>query len=281
MRSTFLNRVRHDLIPNLHRLVRLIKREGIVSAWRKGWPYLKWRMAGEIQLRNLAKTKSVEERFTKIYRWNFWQAADSKSGPGSSLPDTENLRRNLPAIFDKFGIRTMLDAPCGDFYWMKHVVVQTKVVYIGGDIVRPMIEQNTARHANDRTSFVHLDITKGPLPKADLWFCRDCFFHLSLADIFRALHCFVDSGIPNFMASSLTGVAEPKNHDILSGDFRQVDLFATPFLFPPDVLFRVDDFAPGEMSSREMCLWSRDQIIASLAASNVLAPAIEGNAATL
>jgi hypothetical protein len=266
-----MNRLRHDLIPNLQRLARLIKREGPVAAWRKGWPYLKWRVSGEIQLRNLAKTESVEERFTKIYQWNFWRAAESASGPGSSLLDTETLRRSLPAMFDKFGIRTMLDAPCGDFYWMKLVVAETELVYIGGDIVRPMIDQNTTSYANDRTSFIHLDITQDPLPQADLWFCRDCFFHLSLADIFSALHSFVDSGIPYIMTSTLTGVPEPKNHDILSGDFRPVDLFAVPFLFAPDVLFRVNDFAPGEASTREMCLWSREQVIASLAANKALA----------
>jgi hypothetical protein len=273
MKSTFMNRVRHDLIPNLHRLVRLIKREGVGAAWRKGWPYLKWRAASEFQVWDLARTKSVEERFTKIHHSNFWRAAESASGPGSSLLDTENLRRTLPAMFDKFGIRTMLDAPCGDFYWMKHVVAEAKLAYIGGDIVRPMIEKNTALHANDRTSFVHLDITKGPLPKADLWFCRDCFFHLSLADIFRALHQFVDSGIPFIMASSSTSVTEHKYQDILSGDFRNVDLFAAPFLFSPDVLFRIGDFAPGQMLQREMCRWSRVQIIASLAANRMIATA--------
>ena len=103
-----INRLRHDLIPNLHRLVRLIKREGPVAAWRKGWPYLKWRLAGEIQLRDLARTNSVEERFTKIYRWNFWQAAESVSGPGSGLLDTESLAPKPPG--DVRQVRHSLDA---------------------------------------------------------------------------------------------------------------------------------------------------------------------------
>jgi hypothetical protein len=265
-----MQRLKHDLVPNLRRLARLVRREGPIAAWRKGWPYLKWRVAGAIQLRRIARTTSIEDRFTKIYRWNFWRAAESASGPGSGLLDTETLRAGLPAMLDRFGIRRMLDAPCGDFHWMRHVVAETDLVYIGGDIVRPMIEQNAIRYANDRTSFVHLDITKGPLPKADLWFCRDCFFHLSLDDIFRALNCFVASGIPYIMTSSATGATGPKNHDILSGDFRQLDVFAAPFLFSADVLFRIDDFAPGEVSTREMCLWSRDQVIASLAASKML-----------
>jgi hypothetical protein len=268
-----LHCIRYDLIPNVQRLARLIRREGIAAAWRKGWPYLKWRLASEIQVRNLSRIRSVEERFTKIYEWNFWRAAESASGPGSGMLDTATLRGSLSAMFDKFGIRTVLDAPCGDFHWMQHVVAETRVAYIGGDIVRPMINQNTTRYANDRTRFVHLDITKGPLPKADLWFCRDCFFHLSLDDIFHALQCFVASGIPYMMASSLTGVAGPKNHDILSGDFRALDLFAAPFALPADVLFRIDDFAPDQASAREMCLWSRDQVIASFVASRAPATA--------
>ena len=268
-----LHCIRYDLIPNVQRLARLIRREGIAAAWRKGWPYLKWRLASEIQVRNLSRIRSVEERFTKIYEWNFWRAAESASGPGSGMLDTATLRGSLSAMFDKFGIRTVLDAPCGDFHWMQHVVAETRMAYIGGDIVRPMINQNTTRYANDRTRFVHLDITKGPLPKADLWFCRDCFFHLSLDDIFHALQCFVASGIPYMMASSLTGVAGPKNHDILSGDFRALDLFAAPFALPADVLFRIDDFAPDQASAREMCLWSRDQVIASFVASRAPATA--------
>ena len=94
-------------------------------------------------------------------------------------------------MFGKFGIRSMLDAPCGDFYWMKHVVAGTKLVYNGGDIVRPMIEQNMAHHANDRTTSSTSTSRRVPCRRLTLWFCRDCFFHLSLADIFRALHCFV------------------------------------------------------------------------------------------
>jgi hypothetical protein len=120
-----MQRLKRDLLPNLRRLARLLRREGPIAAWRKGWFYLKWRVAGEIQLRRIAKTRSIEDRFTKIYRWNFWRAAESASGPGSSLLDTETLRAGLPAMFDGFGIHRMLDAPCGDFHWMRHIVAET------------------------------------------------------------------------------------------------------------------------------------------------------------
>lgn len=259
-----MNRIGYDIAFNVRRLVRLIRNEGVRAAWRKGWPYLTQRITDEMRLRNIVKTKSVEERFTKIYLWNFWRAQESTSGPGSSLLDTENLRRHLPEVLEKFSIRTMLDAPCGDFRWMQHMVKDCDIAYLGGDIVRPMIEKNQASHGSERICFIHLDIAKDPLPKADLWFCRDCFYHLSLGDIRAALRRFVESDIPYLFASHVSAPSGPHNHDIASGDFRLIALFEPPFSFPRQVLYRIDDFAAGGKSSREMCLWTRQQVADSL-----------------
>ena len=44
-----------------------------------------------------------------------------RSGPGSSLVQTATIRRDIPALLASLGIRSFLDAPCGDFNWMRHV----------------------------------------------------------------------------------------------------------------------------------------------------------------
>lgn len=262
-----MNRIGHDLSVNLRRLVRLIGREGFHAAWRKGWPYLKRRFADEVQLRKITRTLNPEERFTKIYLWNFWRAAESRSGPGSSLLYTEKLRRQLPEMFRRFSIKTMIDAPCGDFHWMRHLMEECDIVYVGGDIVQPMIEQDQRDYANDHIRFVHLDITKGPLPNVDLWFCRDCFCHLSVADIRASLQRFAESDIPYLFASHVSAPLVPHNHDIVSGDFRPVALFEPPFSLPRDVLYRIDDVYGDDKSSSEMCLWTRQQVAQALKAS--------------
>lgn len=263
-----MKQIKYDVAINVGRLVRLIKREGTAAALRKGWPYLTRRVADEIRLRNIVKTQSVEERFTKIYHWNFWRAKESASGPGSSVRDTENLRRHLPTMFEEFRIERVLDAPCGDFRWMQLLMKDSAITYVGGDIVQPMIQKNAETHGSDRIRFVHLDITQDPLPQADLWFCRDCFYHLALPDIFAALQRFAESDIPYMFASHVSTPTGPHNHDIVSGDFRQVALFEPPFSFPREVLYRIDDFATGTKSSREMCLWTRQQVADVLRATS-------------
>jgi hypothetical protein len=42
-----------------------------------------------------AASPSVQERFQRIYASNAWQSQESRSGPGSELGRTENLRKWL------------------------------------------------------------------------------------------------------------------------------------------------------------------------------------------
>ena len=41
-----------------------------------------------------------------------------RSGPGSTLAWTKQLRQAMPRIFDQYGVKTFLGAPCGDWFWM-------------------------------------------------------------------------------------------------------------------------------------------------------------------
>jgi hypothetical protein len=113
--------------------------------------------------------------------------------------------------------------------------------------------------------FVHLDLTTDVLPQADLMICRDCLFHLSYEDTRRVLDNFVRSGIPHLLATTFLDRAHIVNRDIVTGDFRPIDLFAAPYGLPAEVLYRFDDWIPPH-PRREMCLWSREQIARSLEA---------------
>ena len=64
---------------------------------------------------------SPEQVFAEFYRDNKWGDAESVSGAGSNLAQTEEVRRVLPGLLAELGCRSMLDVPCGDFYWMRLV----------------------------------------------------------------------------------------------------------------------------------------------------------------
>lgn len=207
--------------------------------------------------------KSLESRFTEIFQINYWSDSQSVSGPGSTLSYTENLRKELPALFSKYKIESLFDAPCGDFGWMKYVMEKTSVRYDGGDIVAPLVAQLNDKHKSPQINFLHIDLTKDKFPKVDLMICRDCLFHLSFADTKLVFQNFVDANIKYLLTTTHIVGRDFKNKDIISGDFREIDLCAAPYNLPQDTLERITDWIPP-FQPREMCLWSRDQVIAAL-----------------
>jgi hypothetical protein len=203
-----------------------------------------------------------EERFTRIYKTNYWKGDDSKSGTGSSVEYTANLRAQLPELFERFSIMSVLDAPCGDLNWMKELIAATSINYIGCDIVEPLVQQLSNNYSSETVRFLYLDITKDPLPEADLMICRDCLPHLSYADTQAVLVNFVSSGIPYLLTSTYTD-GTFRNHDIATGDYRRTDLYSAPYNFPGDPVAIIEDWIPP-YPERTMCLWTRDQISAAL-----------------
>lgn len=202
----------------------------------------------------------IQERFTQIYQINYWGSDETASGKGSTLAHTNNLRGQLPYLLKQFSINRIFDGPCGDFYWMQHVLKDENVTYIGGDIVKPMIDENSRKYGNAKTSFVQLDLRIDQLPHSDLMICRDCIFHLSYQDTAMLLKNFIHSNIPYLLTTTYANPSLFNNKDIVSGNFRLIDLFSYPYNFPKEVLFKIDDWVePNE--ERWMCLWSREQLV--------------------
>ncbi len=211
---------------------------------------------------DILSLETAEERFTRIYKTNFWKGSDSNSGAGSSIEYTANLRAQLPGLFTRLSIGSVLDAPCGDLNWMKEVISTTSIDYTGCDIVESLVEQLSGTYSSETVRFLYLDITSAPLPKADLMICRDCLPHLSYADARAVLVNFVSSGIPYLLTTTHTD-GTFQNRDIATGDYRRVDLYSAPFNFPSDPVAVIEDWVPPH-PERTMCLWTRDQISAAL-----------------
>lgn len=219
-----------------------------------------FRRARYRKLKAALATTDKQSVFEEIYEHNLWSDVESRSGAGSTMAYTASIRASLETLLAEHKVQTFLDAPCGDFHWMQAVKTQPGMKYIGGDIVPALVAATKAKHGDATHAFIHLDITKGPLPAADLWMCRDCFFHLSYADIARALTQFVRADIPLLLLT--THVVAPgatyANRDINTGDARVIDLRSAPFSFP-EPLERFDDWV-APFAPREMGLWTREQI---------------------
>jgi hypothetical protein len=236
-----------------------IRRDGLSKTALKIIKYLITSPRNQKFGRNALVNKSVEERFTWIYTSNYWRNEESASGAGSTLDYTKILREELPFLFSQYSIKKILDAPCGDFNWMRHLLQTVDVEYVGADIVSTLIDELNKKYKNGKVSFICVDLVKDALPKSDLMICRDCLFHLSYDDAKSVLKNFISSGTPYLLTTTHTKTDGFRNEDILTGDFRLIDLFSAPYDFPLNPLASIEDWiAPHP--ERRMCLWSRDQV---------------------
>jgi hypothetical protein len=197
--------------------------------------------------------QSSEQVFSGIHRDNAWAGDESVSGPGSSREATANVRRELPKLLGELGVHTLLDAPCGDFHWLAGVDLPVER-YHGVDVVAAVIAANRERYGSDRRAFAHLDLLRDPLPRADLILCRDCLVHFSFRDIERALAAFLRSGATYLLTTTFPLT---ENRDIVTGEWRPINLETTPFRFPPPLRL-VDERYRGEggrYADKSLGLW--------------------------
>src|SRR4051812_14296255 len=86
---------------------------------------------------------NLAQRFRRIHDTNLWGAAASPSGLGSEIDATAVLRTELPLLFERLGVASLLDAPCGDAGWINQANLHVRT--IGVDIVPALIEGLKAR----------------------------------------------------------------------------------------------------------------------------------------
>ena len=243
-----------------------LRRDGLTKSLAQVINYLNDRLAARSTRKKwalISKSGEIQNKFNIIYNSNLWENTESVSGSGSTLIYTENLRKELPELLKRFSVKRVFDAPCGDFNWVRHLLPKVDIDYVGGDIVRPLIDSLQKKHGNKKVSFIHVDLTKDRFPNSDLMMCRDCLFHLSFADARLVLKNYVDSKIPYLLTTTYQNEGAFSNRDIVTGDFRLIDLYASPFNFPTSPLACIDDWIPPH-AKRQMCLFSRAQVSEAL-----------------
>lgn len=198
--------------------------------------------------------------FTEIHRLELLRGGQTVSGPGSTRERVASFRDDLIRLLQSLGTKVLLDAPCGDFNWMADVadVVST---YIGIDIVPELIRRNTERYAESGREFICGDLTRDPLPHADVILCRDCLVHFSFVDIRAALKNFKRSGSAYLLTT--TFIDKPWNRDVRTGGWRTLNLQKPPFSFPQPLAL-VDehcDHTAGVYRDKRIGLWSLDELV--------------------
>jgi hypothetical protein len=207
----------------------------------------------------------LQPSFTDAFKRQLWGLSDSEtiSGPGSTLRYTEKLRALLPTLLSTLGCARLLDAPCGDFNWMRAVPLPG-VAYQGADIVPEIVE--TLRERYPAIAFTCLDITADPLPPVDFWLCRDVLLHMSDDAIRAVVQNYLRSGIRYFATTHYfdrgefdayfgEGAADPAAGPLT---FRFVNLMAPPFNMPaPDYMIR--DYVEG-FPRRWLAVWDRQSL---------------------
>lgn len=165
--------------------------------------------------------------FSAIYQRNAWNGVESKSGPGSGAVATIHVAADILRLVDELGIRTVLDAACGDGYWMPDLPG-----YVGVDVAPEAIEQARLNHP-DRI-YVVGNIVELDLPPVDLIIFRDALQHLPLEVGTAAIAALGASSSRWLLASTYRG---GENIDIDAGDCYAPDLEAEPFgMDPPERL---------------------------------------------
>lgn len=193
-----------------------------------------------------------EAKFRNIFAANKWAGSESVSGPGSGTKVTEPVRRALPILTQAFGVRSLLDAPCGDFNWMQHVELGVEQ-YVGVDVVPELVEMASAFATPDR-EFRVADIAVDELPSVDMIHCRDLLVHMS--------NELARSTIANFKASgsrlllTTTFYAVTHNAPGSTGGWRPINLQIAPFDFPAPILIVPERrFSQGQYSDKSLGLW--------------------------
>jgi hypothetical protein len=253
----------------MNRVLTKLKRDGLlalcISIVRYPSQFIKRK-----SYQKMLKLGNPKDKFSEIYKNNLWSSSESLSGDGSEVAYTEPLRKWLVSNILKLKVKDFVDAPCGDYNWMKLVTPKVDINYIGLDIVDSLISKNKLEYGSPTVDFRIANICEDVLPACDIIMVRDCLFHLSDDDINKFLNNLVRTDYKYLLTTTHKVGHEFKNSNIITGDFRIIDLFSEPFNFDSKLVSdRVNDYPQGYSTKREMILVEKQFVPTALSSTKL------------
>ena len=208
--------------------------------------------------------RTSNNTFDQIYKDGYWGPAIAAHGPEYFYADAQwpppsrksssgsgsNLGRAtstslaiLNEAIAKYGVKSMIDVPCGDVNWIfDSYATDSLPLYLGLDITQDVINVNIKRFAHHSNKhFMYWDATNCSFPKFrteasaelqpfDLVHVRDVLQHLPLKNGLRYICNVLKSGARVFVTTTFPGI--DSNLNIQAGSFYPNNLEKPPFGFP-------------------------------------------------
>lgn len=154
------------------------------------------------------------------------EGMESTAGYGTTKQGCRRLVEELPRIFAQYQIKSILDAACGDFYYMEDVDL-TGINYIGVDFVAEQILVNQKKYPG--RDFRVLNMVADQMPTADLVISRDTLIHISNTNIKRFLQSCIESGCKYLLTTNFPEITNQELGGILG--WRNINFNVDPWLF--------------------------------------------------
>ncbi len=153
-----------------------------------------------------------------------WRSGGSETscGIGSTLEATSSFRSGLREIVERFGIRKINDAGCGDLGWQSKLDLGG-VEYNAYDVVTWPAWSDACISIRRHIA----DFCTTTLPLAEMTICRDAMIHLPNWMIVKALNRFRKAS-HFLLATSFDGASNSERIES-PGGFSRLDLTADPF----------------------------------------------------
>ncbi|EOD32187.1 hypothetical protein EMIHUDRAFT_202817 [Emiliania huxleyi CCMP1516] len=202
--------------------------------------------------------------FEQIYKSGTWQHGNASlplSGTGSTAEASANARIALAAALGRTRARSVLDAPCGDFTWMRLMLptfARLGVHYTGVDIARPQIARLQAEFEGTAgVEFRVGDLVVEPPPRATagLIFSREMTQHLNPEEVLRVLHHWSRSG-SRYLLQTTYRLKDGSNRNfdrVSRGSHSMIDFERVPFSLPPPIASWVED--DTHTHTERLALW--------------------------
>jgi len=186
--------------------------------------------------------------FNIIFDTNAW-GKETKSGPGSQISTTHNIRNILSSVIEK--IKSVLgkdkinflDSSCGDMTWMPNFLQnRSDIKFTGWDIVQSNVDNHRKKFSDQEWEFESHDIVTDKINTSyDLILSRHTTQHLKSEDVIRVLKNFISSGSKFLLMTSYPHTSV--NHQLsldTSYRHRPLNFFLSPFKLPPPICHSKD-----------------------------------------